>query len=217
MKIEDLIHSVDLVVESASQSAVSFIVPQALEAGCDVMILSVGALADKELREKLFELARKNNCKLYFPSGAVVGIDGLNSASSAGISSVTLTTRKPPSGLAGAPHIAALGIDLGKIEKETLLFEGPASEAVKAFPANVNVAATISLAGIGFEKTMVRVIADPSLSRNVHEIAVEGEFGKFTTRVENRPSPENPKTSYLAALSAISTLKKVLNPVQIGT
>lgn len=217
MKIEDLICSVDLVVESASQSAVSFIVPQALEAGCDVMILSVGALADKELREKLFELARKNNCKLYFPSGAVVGIDGLNSASSAGISSVTLTTRKPPSGLAGAPHIAALGIDLGKIEKETLLFEGPASEAVKAFPANVNVAATISLAGIGFEKTMVRVIADPSLSRNVHEIAVEGEFGKFTTRVENRPSPENPKTSYLAALSAISTLKKVLNPVQIGT
>lgn len=217
MKIEDLIRSVDLVVESASQSAVSFIVPQALEAGCDVMILSVGALADKELREKLFELARKNNCKLYFPSGAVVGIDGLNSASSAGISSVTLTTRKPPSGLAGAPHIAALGIDLGKIEKETLLFEGPASEAVKAFPANVNVAATISLAGIGFEKTVVRVIADPSLSRNVHEIAVEGEFGKFTTRVENRPSPENPKTSYLAALSAISTLKKVLNPVQIGT
>ena len=217
MKIEDLIHSVDLVVESASQSAVSFIVPQALEAGCDVMILSVGALADKELREKLFELARKNNCKLYFPSGAVVGIDGLNSASSAGISSVTLTTRKPPSGLAGAPHIAALGIDLGKIEKETLLFEGPASEAVKAFPANVNVAATISLAGIGFEKTVVRVIADPSLSRNVHEIAVEGEFGKFTTRVENLPSPENPKTSYLAALSAISTLKKVLNPVQIGT
>ena len=120
-------------------------------------------------------------------------------------------------GLVGAPHVEALGIKLETIEKETLLFEGTASEAVKAFPANVNVAATISLAGIGFERTKVRVIADPTLSRNVHEITVEGEFGKLSTRVENLPSPENPKTSYLAALSAISTLKKILSPVQIGT
>lgn len=217
MKIEELLHSVDLVIESASQNAVRIFVPRALEAGCDVMILSVGALADEELRKKLFRLAQQNNCKLYFPSGAVVGIDGINSASAAEISSVTLTTRKPPSGLAGAPYVVCKGIELEKIEKETLLFEGSASEAVKAFPANVNVAATISLAGIGFERTKVRVIADPALSRNVHEITVEGEFGKFFTRVENLPSPENPKTSYLAALSAISTLKKILNPVKIGT
>lgn len=217
MKIEELLSNVDFVVESASQSAVRSIVPQALEAMCDVMILSVGALVDEELRENIFSLAKQNKCKLYFPSGAVAGIDGINSASSAEISSVTLTTRKPPSGLAGAPHIAALGIELEKIEKETLLFEGPASEAVKAFPANVNVAATISLAGIGFERTKVRVIADPAISRNIHEITVEGEFGKFFTRVENLPSPSNPRTSYLAALSAISTLKKILNPIQIGT
>ncbi len=217
MKIEELLHSVDLVIESASQNAVRLLVPRALEAGCDVMILSVGALADEELRKKLFRLAQQNNCKLYFPSGAVVGIDGINSASAAEISSVTLTTRKPPSGLAGAPYVVCKGIELEKIEKETLLFEGSASEAVKAFPANVNVAATISLAGIGFERTKVRVIADPTLSRNVHEITVEGEFGKFFTRVENLPSPENPKTSYLAALSAISTLKKIMNPVKIGT
>lgn len=217
MKIEELLHSVDLVIESASQNAVRLFVPRALEAGCDVMILSVGALADEELRKKLFRLAQQNNCKLYFPSGAVVGIDGINSTSAAEISSVTLTTRKPLSGLAGAPYVVCKGIELEKIEKETLLFEGSASEAVKAFPANVNVAATISLAGIGFERTKVRVIADPALSRNVHEITVEGEFGKFFTRVENLPSPENPKTSYLAALSAISTLKKILNPVKIGT
>jgi aspartate dehydrogenase len=217
MKIEELLHSVDLVIESASLNAVRLLVPRALEAGCDVMILSVGALADEELRKKLFRLAQQNNCKLYFPSGAVVGIDGINSASAAEISSVTLTTRKPPSGLAGAPYVVCKGIELEKIETETLLFEGSASEAVKAFPANVNVAATISLAGIGFERTKVRVIADPALSRNVHEITVEGEFGKFFTRVENLPSPENPKTSYLAALSAISTLKKILNPVKIGT
>jgi len=100
---------------------------------------------------------------------------------------------------------------------ETLLFEGSASKAVKAFPANVNVAATVSLAGIGFERTKVRVVADPSLSRNVHELTVEGEFGTFFTRVENLPSPDNPKTSYLAALSAISTLKQILSSVQIGT
>lgn len=217
MTIDELLQNVDLVVESASQKAVRLMVPQALEAGRDVMVLSVGALADEELREKLFRLAKQNDCKLYFPSGAVAGIDGINSASAAEISSVTLTTRKPPMGLAGAPHVEAMGIKLETIEKETLLFEGPASEAVKAFPANVNVAATISLAGIGFERTKVRVIADPTLSRNVHEITVEGEFGKLTTRVENLPSPENPKTSYLAALSAISTLKKILSPVQIGT
>lgn len=217
MKVEELLQNVDLVIESASQSAVRLIVPKALETGRNVMVLSVGALADEELRERLFRLAKQNNCKLYFPSGAVAGIDGINSASAAGIFSVTLTTRKPPMSLAGAPHVKALGIELEKIEKETLLFEGPASEAVKAFPANVNVAATISLAGIGFERTKVRVIADPSLSKNVHEITVEGEFGKFSTRIENLPSPENPKTSYLAALSAISTLKKILSPVQIGT
>ncbi len=217
MKIEDMLHSVDLLIESASQNAVRFIVPRALEAGCDVMVLSVGALVDEELRERIFRLAKQNNCKLYFPSGAVVGIDGINSASAGEISSVTLTTRKPPSGLTGAPYVICKGIELEKIETETVIFEGSASEAVKAFPANVNVAATISLAGIGFERTKVRIIADPATSRNVHEITVEGEFGNFYTKVENLPSPENPKTSYLAALSAVSTLKKIMNPVKIGT
>ena len=104
MTIEELLQNVDLVIESASQKAARLIVPQALEAGRDVMVMSVGALADEELREKLFRLAKRNNCKLYFPSGAVAGIDGINSASAAEISSVTLTTRKPPMGLAGAPH-----------------------------------------------------------------------------------------------------------------
>lgn len=217
MELEKLVKNVDLLVECASHGAVREIVPQALEAGCDVIILSVGAFADRELREKVFGLARKFNRKLYFPSGAVVGIDGLISASAADISSVTLTTRKPPSGLEGAPFVVEKGIDLKIIDRETVIFEGPASEAVKAFPANVNVSATISLAGIGFDRTKVKVIADPALSRNVHEVRVEGDFGSFSTRVENLPSPENPRTSYLAALSAISTLKKIVNPLQIGT
>lgn len=217
MKIDEIMHGVDLLIESASQNAVRYIVPKALEARCDVMVLSVGALVDEALREKIFGLAKQNNCNLYFPSGAVAGIDGIISASAGEIYSVTLTTRKPPSGLVGAPYITCKGIELEKIKKETLIFEGPASEAVKAFPANVNVAATISLAGIGFERTKVKIIADPATSRNTHEITVEGEFGKLFTKVENLPSPDNPKTSYLAALSAISTLKKILNPVKIGT
>lgn len=217
MELEKLVEGVDLVVECASQKAVRSILPVALKAGCDVMVLSVGAFADRELREEIFGLARKHNCKIYFPSGAVVGIDGLNSASAADISRVTLTTRKPPAGLLGAPFVVEHGIKLEKLKGETLIFKGSAAEAVRAFPANVNVAATISLAGIGFERTEVIIIADPGLSRNMHEISVEGAFGKFTTRVENLPSPENPRTSYLAALSAVSTLKKLANPIQIGT
>ncbi|MDD3042237.1 MAG: aspartate dehydrogenase [Methanosarcinaceae archaeon] len=217
MELEKLVEGVDLVVECASQTAVRSILPVALKAGCDVMVLSVGAFADRELREEIFELARTHNCKLYFPSGAVVGIDGLNSASAAEIFRVTLTTRKPPRGLSGAPFVLEHGIELEKLEEDTLIFKGSAAEAVRAFPANVNVAATISLAGIGFERTEVRIIAAPGLSRNVHEISVEGAFGKFTTRVENLPSPENPRTSYLAALSAVSTLKKLANPIKVGT
>lgn len=217
MELEKLVENVDLVVECASQRAVRSTLPVALKAGCDAMVLSVGAFADPNLREELFGLAAAHNCKLYFPSGAVVGIDGLKSASSAEIYSVTLTTRKPPAGLMGAPFVEEHRIKLENIDEEMLIFEGSASEAVKAFPANVNVAATISLAGIGFERTNVKLIADPGLSRNVHEVSVEGAFGRFTTRVENLPSPENPRTSYLAALSAISTLKKLANPVQIGT
>jgi aspartate dehydrogenase len=181
------------------------------------MILSVGALADEELRRRIEDLATDNSCKVYIPSGAIVGLDGLKSASIGEIHSATITTRKPPRGLAGAPFVIRNNIDLDRINVPTVLFEGPASEAVKAFPANVNVAATLSVAGIGFKKTEVRVIADPTITRNIHEITVVGSFGEFTTKVENVPSPSNPKSSYLAQLSAIATLKKISSPFQVGT
>ncbi len=217
LTIEEMVEHVDLVVESASQKAVSQIIPPALKAGCDVMIMSIGALADSDFREYIYGLARNYNCRIYLPSGSITGIDGLKSAMSGEIYSVTLTTKKPPSGLTGAPYIVDNEIDLERIESETLIFEGNAAKAVESFPANVNVAATLSIAGIGFERTKVRIIADPHVIRNIHEIEVEGEFGKFTTRTENIPSPTNPKTSYLASLSAIATLKKIANPLQIGT
>lgn len=217
LEIDEMVKHVDLVVECATQKAVEEVIPVALEAGLDVLILSVGAFASEELFNLVMRLAKKNNCKVYLPSGAVAGLDGLKSGASAEIYSVTLTTTKPPKGLEGAPYIVDNKIDLGKIDSKTIIFEGTAQEAVKAFPANVNVAATISLAGIGFDKTKVRIVANPELERNTHEITVEGEFGKLTTRVENVPSPANPKTSYLAALSAIATLKKISDPIQVGT
>ena len=217
LEIMDMAKQIDLLVECASQKAVYEVIPAALLAHCDVMIMSVGAFADEKLCETIGNLARDNNCKVYLPSGAIVGLDGLKSASVEEIYSVTLTTQKPPGGLAGAPFIIRNNIELDKITSKTMLFEGPASEAVKAFPANVNVAATLSLAGLGFEKTKVRIVANPALTRNIHEITVEGAFGKFSTRVENIPSPMNPRSSYLAPMSAIATLKKIANPFQIGT
>ena len=217
VKISQMVEMVDLVVEAAAPEAVQIAAVSALENRCDVMIMSVGALVDSNLMDRLLSLAQENNCKIYLPSGAVVGIDGIKSASIAGIESVTLTSTKPPRALDGAPYIVEHNIDLEGFRKSTVIFEGAAYEAVKAFPANVNVAAAISLAGIGVEKTNVRIIVDPASDRNRHEIEVVGDFGRFTTQVENVPSPENPKTSYLAALSAVATLKRIASPLQIGT
>lgn len=217
LEIVEMVKHVDLVVECASQQAVYEVVPTALHAKCDVMSISVGAFADQNLLKATTELAKEYDCKIYLPSGAIAGLDGLKSASAKTIYSVTLTTEKHPRSLAGAPYVIQNNIDLDAITGKTVIFDGMASEAVKAFPANVNVAASLSIAGIGFDKTKVRIVANPALSRNIHEITVEGEFGMFTSRVENVPAPTNPKTSYLAALSAISTLKKIASPLQVGT
>ena len=217
MNIHRMAKSVDIVVEAASQSAVRRIAPAVLSAGCDLMVMSVGAFSDAELLGSLKDLALRNRCRIYIPSGAVAGIDGIKSAKVGGIESVVLTTRKPPSGFSGAPYVEEHGIDLSSLTEETLLFEGSAADAVQAFPANVNVAGTLSLAGIGYDDTVVRIIADPGTTRNIHEIEVTGEFGVLTVKAENLPSPMNPKTSYIAVLSAIATLKNLTEPVWVGT
>lgn len=207
----------DLVIEAASQEAVREFSRKILNNGSSLMVLSVGALGDKELFEELGKLARKNSVDLYIPSGAVAGIDGLKSACMARIDSVTLTTTKPVLGLKDAPLVLEKGIDLTKISEPVVVFEGTADEAVKRFPKNINVAATLGIAGVGLERTNVKILADPSVSRNKHSILVEGRFGKMTVEVENTPSVTNPKTSYLAALSAIACLKKIVNRVWVGT
>ncbi len=217
-KLDKIFAEVDLIIECASQAAVREFVIPALKKGKDVMILSVGALLCEEgLFEELESISKEKRCKVYIPSGAVAGIDGLKSGAVGGIHSVELTTRKPPSGFEGNEYVKGKGIDLSSIEKEKTLFIGSAKEAVKHFPENVNVAASLSLAGIGSEATRVKIVADPFAVENVHEIKVRGEFGKLFVRVENVPSIANPKTSYLAALSAIATLKSISYPIRVGT
>ncbi len=217
-KLDETLTEVDLLIECASQAAVREFVIPALKQGKDAMILSVGALlCEPGLFEELESISKEKGCRVYIPSGAVAGIDGLKSGAVGGIQSVELRTRKPPSGFEGNEYVKEMGIDLSSIEREKTLFTGSAKEAVKYFPENVNVAASLSLAGIGSEATRVTIVADPSTMENVHEIKVRGEFGKLFVRVENVPSRANPKTSYLAALSAIATLKSISYPIRVGT
>ncbi|MFZ2071104.1 MAG: aspartate dehydrogenase [Halobacteriota archaeon] len=213
-----ILADVDLVIECASQVAVREFVIPALRMGKDVMILSVGALLCVDgLYDEIERIANDKGCKVYIPSGAVAGIDGLKSGAMGRMHSVELTTIKPPRGFEGNEYVREIGIDISSIEHKETLFVGSAKEAVKHFPENVNVAATLSLAGIGPEATRVKIVADPAAGRNVHEIEAKGEFGTLFVRVENVPSAANPKTSYLAALSAIATLTRISAPIQVGT
>ena len=207
--------NVELVIEAASQEAVKAYAVDFLKAEKDLMIMSVGALVDSELLGAIIRTAKERERKVYIPSGAIAGLDGLKASAIGKIEGVTLTTRKPMESLIDNPYFR--GRTSGKVEKPTLIYEGSAVDACKLFPANVNVAATLSLAGIGAEKTVVRIMADPTISRNIHEIEIWGDFGELRVYVENVPSAENPKTSFLAALSAIATLKRLTEPLVVGT
>lgn len=197
--------SIGLVVEAASQEAVKAYAREVLESNKDLMVLSVGAFTDEKLFASLKKTAEKKNLKIYIPSGAIAGIDGVKAAHMGEIDGVSIITRKNP---------ISLGI---KTKEETVLYAGPAREGIKKYPKNVNVAATLSLAGIGFDKTQLTIIADPSVDKNNHLIEVTGNFGTIKVSVENHPSKDNPKTSYLAIFSAMATLKKITDAVQIGT
>ena len=155
--------------------------------------------------------------RVYLPSGAVCGIDGLKSCRAGSIYSVTLTTRKPPRGLEGAPYLKEKNIRLSDIKGETVIFDGTAREAIKGFPQNVNVCAALSLAGIGADKTRVRIMTSPEYTKNIHEVRIEGDSGNISTRTENVPSKANPKTSQLAVFSAIATLEGIAKSVRVGT
>lgn len=202
INFEDMLDKVDLVLEAASPDSVDMHALNVLEKGKDIIIMSVGALMDNNLRENLINTAKENNARIYVPSGAVIGLDGIKTVSSRNLTEAMLISRKPPK---------SLGKDS---DEEEILFEGKASEAVKLFPVNINVAAIISLACN--RDIDVKIIADPKVKRNIHEIIIKGDFGEFNTKVMNLPCSANPKTSMLAALSAINLLKNINSTFTIG-
>jgi aspartate dehydrogenase len=213
--LEELIRATELVIECSVKESAAEICRKAISAGRDVMAMSVGGLIDDP---DLFSLARKKGCSIILPSGAICGLDGIKSAGIGEIRSVSLTTRKPPQGLRGAPFIVENGIDLDSIVGEKIIFEGSAEQAIGYFPKNINVSALLSIAGIGAQKTRVKIVTSPDYTLNTHEVEVEGTFGRLVTRTENVPFPENPKTSFLAALSAVATLKQILDSsIRLGT
>ncbi|MGH7320569.1 MAG: aspartate dehydrogenase [Candidatus Rokuibacteriota bacterium] len=207
-----LIEASDLVVEAATQAALVELAPVVLEAKRDLLVLSVGALLD---HPEWSALAAERGCLIHAPSAAIAGLDGLKGAAVAGhLDSVLMETRKPPRGLAGAPGMADW--DLDSLGTETLVFEGTAREACRAFPANVNVVAAVSLAGLGPDATRIRVYAVPGLARNRHTITAEGAFGRLRVEIENVPS-DNPRTGKLSYLSTIAYLRDLSTPLRVGT
>jgi len=211
--LDSLINRCDLVIEAAAGKISASIVKKAIARKTDVMVMSVGGLLG---HLSLIQKARKK-IRLYIPSGAIAGLDALKAARMGKISSVTLTTRKPLAGLRGADYIEKKKIDLDRIKKEKVIFKGTAQAAVSGFPKNINVAAILSLIGIGAKKTRVCIIASAVTERNTHTIEIEGDFGKIICCTENVPSALNPKTSQLAVLSAIATLDGILDNARIGT
>jgi len=208
---------IDIIVEAASQDAVKDAALSVLQNKCDLMIMSVGALLDESIYDILSDACRDFKKTIYLPSGAIAGLDGIKSLKDE-LESLSLTTTKHPRSLKGAKFFENSQINLDEINSITTIFEGTAKEAVSLFPANINVAALLSLTGIGSEKTNVKIVADPNTDKNTHHIEAAGTFGKMTFTIENFPDVNNPKTSRLAILSAIETLRKYCsNDIQIGT
>ncbi len=212
--LDEVVEKSDLIIEAASPVVVPDLLKTAIEKGKDVMVMSIGGFLGNE---SLLDAAREKGIRVMLPSGAIAGIDALKAARIAGIESVVITTRKPPRSVQGAPYLSDKGIDVEAITGEEVIFEGNALEAVKGFPKNINVSALLSIAGIGAERTGVRIVVSPEYTRNTHEIVVNSKAGILSMRTENVPSPDNPKTSYLAVLAAIASLREYFDTVRVGT
>ena len=213
LELDDLVERSSLLVETAGGHVVPQLAEKAFGSGKDVMVISIGALLE---HPEVIDHARESGCKLYAPSGAIAGLDGIKSACQGQVDRVEMVSRKPISALEGAPYLLENEIRIDGLHEEEEVFLGTAREACRGFPSNLNVSAAVSLAGIGPDRTMVRIIADPNLSRNCHDITVEGEFGLLQVHIENIPS-ENPKTGRLTALSIIRSVRDLFDPVRIGT
>jgi aspartate dehydrogenase len=200
----------ELVIECASHVAVSETVPSLLEHGIPVVVMSVGALSNSGIRDRIQASAKMGGARVTLAPGAIGGIDALKAARLAGLESVVYTGRKPPVAWKETPAEQAFALD--QLKTPTVIYEGDAAQAAQLYPKNANVTATVALAGVGFEKTKVTLIADPTISSNVHELEARGAFGVLNLRLANNPFPDNPKTSMLSALSAAQTVKDLLGP-----
>ena len=204
----------DIVVECAPAAVLRELAEPALANGCTVVVLSCGALLDNF---DLVDLARRHGSRILVPTGAVLALDAVQAAAAGEISRVHMITRKPPNGLDGAPYLREHGINVIGIDQPLRVFSGTAREAARGFPANVNVAAALALAGIGPDRTTIEIWADPGVSRNIHHIEVESDAAQFSMRIENVPSTDNPKTGRLTPLSVVALLRKLTAPLAIGT
>jgi len=211
--IGELPQHADLVVECAPAAMLPQIAVPALEAGRSLVVLSCGALLE---HEELVSLAKERGGRILVPTGALLGLDAVLAAAEGRISAVTMTSRKPPAGLVGAPFLVANGIEVAGIEEPRCVFEGSAREAARGFPANVNVAVALSLAGIGPDRTRIAIWADPTISRNTHLIEVESDAADFSMRIAGVPS-ENPRTGRITAQSVVALLRKLRAPLAVGT
>ena len=211
--LSDLTKLSDIVVECAPSAVLPQIVEPVLASRKKVIVLSVGALLS---HPRLIEMAKEKGGQIIVPTGALLGLDAVAAAAEGKIHSVRMQTRKPPKGLAGAPYLIEHGIDMDKIDKPTRVFEGTAREAAKGFPANLNVAVALSLAGIGPDETRLEIWADPTVTRNTHRILVDSDSAMLDMTIANIPS-ENPKTGRITALSVISTLRKMNAPLRVGS
>jgi len=203
--LDEIDGEIDYAMECAGHAAVKTHVPALLAACIDVALVSVVSLAEAGLAERLAAAARDGNAQLTLVSGAIAGIDAIASAKVAGLDEVIYTGRKPPIGWEGTP--AEKVCDLRSLRAPQVIFQGSAGEAARLFPKNANVAATVSLAGLGLDRTQATLIADPGVTKNIHEVTARGVFGELKLQIAGNPLPENPKTSALAAYCAVRVLR----------
>ena len=216
--IDQLIQSKpDAVVEAAAHAWVQAYAERILRAGIDLIVLSAGAMADDTLRERLEATANASGAMLYVPSGGIGALDAIKAAAVAGLDEVVIRTAKPPRAWQGIEYVQRLGVDLDALQCAHVLYDGPARAGVKHFPQNVNIAAVLSMAGVGFDRTRLVAVADPGIQHNTHEITAKGPTGDITITLRNVPSPENPKTAWLACYSALAALRQLQSKVRYGT
>lgn len=214
LPVEELAEHADVVVECAPSVVFPLIAEPALRAGRVLVPIGVAALMD---RLDLVDVARENGGRILVPSGALLGLDAVRGAAEGTIHSVRMVTRKPPGGLAGAPFLDTHSIDVSDLDAPLRVFSGTARQGAAGFPANLNVAAALGLAGIGLDRTELEIWADPTIERNCHRIEVEADSVRFTLEIENVPSEANPRTGRLVANSVIATLRRLVDPLVVGT